>query len=319
MIARRLFSAAALLCGLMFASPSLAQVGGGGVGVNTGASDPYAIGGRDEYFRNMDMALRDFSRETSRERAERLRLEAAAARVAVTESGVDCQVTEAIQIGQTTDGIKLYEAACASGPGYLVATTTPPQATSCVVVNTAARHFLAANPQEQPPASCTLPANLNVDAAIAGYAREAGIDCTVDEVRAIGQVGNRAIYEIGCAGRDGYRITPSETGWDKISCFAVANAGSPCAFTTRDEQFATLRAYLAGTPAADCQVDGGRYMGASANGVYYEAKCANTTGYIFRVKDGQTQVFPCAEAQGIGGGCRLTAVVAAAPAEAPNN
>ncbi|RZJ94811.1 MAG: hypothetical protein EON88_11940 [Brevundimonas sp.] len=313
MFVTRLFPAAALLLGLLIASPSLAQ-GGGGVGVNTGAADSYAIGGRDEYFRNMDSALRDFSRETTRERAERLRDEAAAARAAATAAGVTCQVTEAVQIGQTTDGVKLYETACAAGPGYLIATTTPPRATSCVVVNTAARHFLAANPQGEPPASCTLPANLNVDAAIAGYARDAGIDCTVDEVRAIGQVGDRAIYEIGCAGRDGYRITPSETGWDKISCLAVANAGSTCAFTTQDEQFATLRAYLESTPASDCVVDGGRYMGASANGVYYEAKCANTAGYIFRVKDGRTEAFPCAEAQGIAGGCRLTAVVAATPA-----
>ncbi|RZJ82605.1 MAG: hypothetical protein EON88_30160 [Brevundimonas sp.] len=307
-------TAAAMMLGLMFASPSLAQGVGG---VNTGAADSYAIGGRDEYFRNMDTALRDFSRESERDRAERLRTEAAAARAAATAAGVACQVTEAVQIGQTQGGLKLYETACASGPGYLIATTTPPTATGCVVANTAARHFLAANPQGQPPTSCTLPANLNVDAAIAGYARDAGIDCTVDEVRAIGQVGSRAIYEIGCAGRDGYRITPSETGWDKISCFAVVNSGSTCAFTTQDEQFATLRAYLTETPAAGCQVDGGRYMGASANGVYYEAKCSGAEGYIFRVKDGRTEAFPCAEAQGIAGGCRLTtAVAAAAP---PNN
>lgn len=310
MFVTRLFAAAALLCGLLIASPAPAQDGAVG-GVNTGAADSFAIGGRDEYFRNMDMALRDFSRESARERTERLRDEAAAARAAATAAGVTCEITEAIQIGETADGLKLYETACASGPGYLVATTTPPSATNCVVANTAARHFLTANPQAQPPASCTLPANLNVDAAIAGYARDAGIDCTVDEVRAIGQVGSRAIYEIGCAGRDGYRITPSETGWDKIACLAVVNAGSTCAFTTTAEQMATLHDYLAGA-GQECAVDAGRYMGASANGTYYEAKCSGAEGYIFRVKDGETQAFRCAEAQGIAGGCRLTTTVAAA-------
>ncbi len=306
----RLLMVAAVLFASLSASPGLAQDGVLG-GVDTGAADTYAIGGRDAYFREMDTALREFSRESTRERTERLRDEDAAARAAATEAGVTCQVTEAIRLGLTDDGLDLYETACASGPGYLITASTPPAATGCVVANTAARHALATDPQARPPASCTLPANLDVDAAIAGYAREAGIACTVDEVRAIGQVGDRAIYEIGCAGRDGWRITPSETGWDRIACLAVVNAGSTCAFTTRAEQLATLRAYLAGTPGQDCVVDDGRYMGASANGVYYEARCSGAEGYIFRVKDGATEAFACAEAQGIAGGCRLTAATGA--------
>ncbi|MBU1347959.1 MAG: hypothetical protein KKA16_13550 [Alphaproteobacteria bacterium] len=306
-------SAAFALAILLLAPSAFAQDGYIG-GVDTGAKDSFAIGALAEYNRNLDTALSDAARETGRERATRLKDEEAAGRAVAAESGVTCEVSEAILLGKTDDDVEVYEAACATGPGYLVTASTPPVAVGCVVANTAAAHAIATNPTVRPPAACTLPANLNVDAAIADYAREAGIGCTVDEVRAIGQVGSRAIYEIGCAGRDGYRITPSETGWDKVACLVVVNAGSTCAFTTPAEQLASLHALLADTPAADCVVDGGRYMGASANGTYYEARCAGADGYIFRVRDDATEVFACADAEGIGGGCILTAEV---PSAAP--
>lgn len=301
----------ALALGLMlFSAPvALAQ---DGPTVDTGARDPFAIGDRSEYFRNWDSSLSEFARESERQRDQRLGDEAAAARAAAAQAGVTCEVTEAILLGKTDDGLDLYEAACAAGPGYLITASAPPTATGCVVANTAAAHALVVNPAARPPATCTLPANLNVDAAIAAYARDAGVPCTVDEGRAIGQVGARAIYEIGCAGRDGYRITETETGWSKISCLAVVKAGSTCAFTTEAEQNATLQALLVDTDGAACVVDGGRYMGASANGVYYEARCSGAEGYIFRVKDGAAEAFPCAEAQGVAGGCTLSSIATAA-------
>ncbi|AQR63568.1 hypothetical protein BZG35_14930 [Brevundimonas sp. LM2] len=227
-----------------------------------------------------------------------------------------CVVSQGILRGTTDDGLNLYETTCAEGPGHLITASTPPVATGCVVANTAASHALAANPTARPPAACTLPANLNVDAAMAAYARAAGVTCTMDEGRAIGQVEGRAIYEIGCAGRDGARIAETATGWSQIPCLAVVKAGSTCAFTTPAEQNATLQALLAGTEGAGCVVDDGRYMGASANGTYYEAKCSGAEGYVFRVKDGSSEAFPCAAAQGLAGGCILTPVVAAEVAPA---
>lgn len=308
-------SGALALGAMLIAGPVAAQ---DGPTVDTGARDPFAIGDRSEYFRNWDSSLSEFARESERQKEQRLGDEAAAGRAAATQAGVTCEVTEAILLGKTDDGLDLYETACATGPGYLITASAPPTATGCVVANTAAAHALVANPAARPPATCTLPANLNVDAAIAAYAREAGVPCTVNEGRAIGQVGARAIYEIGCAGRDGYRITQDETGgWSKISCLAVVKAGSTCAFTTEAEQNATLQALLTDTAGSACVVDGGRYMGASANGTYYEARCSGAEGFIFRVKDGATEAFPCAEAQGVAGGCILTTVATAAvpPAE----
>lgn len=300
------------LGGLLPASPSLAQTGP--VGPVTNPADSFGMGANNEYRRNIDKALSDAARESEREMATRLRDDATAARAAATGAGVTCEVTEAILLGRTDDGLNLYETACASGPGYLVTASEPPVATGCVIANTAAAHALEANPSARPPASCTLPANLNVDAAMAGYAAAAGVTCVVDEGRAIGQVEGRAIYEIGCAGRDGARIAETATGWSRIPCLAVVRAGSTCAFTTTAEQYATLAEMLGGTAGAGCVVDGGRYMGASANGTYYEAKCSGAEGYVVRVRDGASEAFACAEATGVGGGCTLTPVASTVPA-----
>jgi hypothetical protein len=60
-------------------------------------------------------------------------------------------------------------------------------------------------------------------------------------------------------------------------------------------------------------------MGQNANGRFYEAKCAaEGEGYIARINtEGVTQqIYPCATAQRIGGGCRFTPAPAApAPTE----
>lgn len=310
MFLRRLLTTLSIIMAMgLPAAPVMAQ---DGPTVDTGARDPFAIGERGAYFRNWDSALTDFARESDRQRAERLRADDAAGRALAARAGVTCQISEAILLGRTDDGLDVYEAACGTEPGYMLTASTPPVVTSCIVANTAAAHALAADPTARAPGACTLPSNLNVDAVMAAYAREAGVTCLVDEGRAIGQVGDRAIYEIGCAGRDGYRITPGETGWDKVSCLVVVNAGASCAFTTPAEQYATLQALLEGTDGAACVVDGGRYMGASANGTYYEAKCSGAEGFIFRVKDGTTEAFRCADAQGVAGGCRLTQTAAAA-------
>ena len=59
-------------------------------------------------------------------------------------------------------------------------------------------------------------------------------------------------------------------------------------------------------------------MGRNANGVFYEAKCDGADGVIARLNDQNAvqQIYPCATAQQIGGGCKLTPAPAAAPAPA---
>jgi len=258
----------------------------------------------------------------------------AAAQAAATAAGISCQVTEANLLGTATGGAgNLYEAACATGPGYLITASTPPQVVDCVLLAHQIAKDAAAAPAEAAPArrgrrsepetksvSCTLPANQDLLGVQAAYAREAGIACQVDAATPIGVAPSGAtVYEIGCAGVDGYRINKEAAGWTKVECLKLMAANGTCAYTTTAEQSATIQALLVSTAADDCVVEQARYLGGNANGEFYEAKCGADTGYILRVKAGVTeQVYPCASAQQIGGGCKLTVVPATAPATAPS-
>lgn len=239
------------------------------------------------------------------------------AQTAVTAAGASCHVSQATLLGKTADDSKIYEAACAAGPGYLLITSTPPQAVSCLVAAASAAQD-AAQPGNETTFVCKLPANQDGTATLAAYAREAGITCQVDSAGPVGTAGGKTVYEIGCAGADGYRLKQTDAGWEKTECWIVVSAGSRCARTTPEEQFATMKARLAGTEAAACQVNGGRFMGANPNGAFYEARCENADGYIFHVKDEVTdRVYACAIAAPIGGGCTLTRPAAPGAASGP--
>jgi len=260
----------------------------------------------------------------------------AAAQAAATAVGLSCQVTEATLLGAAADAKgNLYEAACATGPGYLITASTPPQAIDCVLLASQLAKTAASAPAAAPAepqrrgrraaepevktVACTLPANLDLLRVQAEYAREAGIACQVDQATPVGAMPDGSIvYEIGCTGSDGYRINKESTGWTKTECIKVMSANGTCEFTTAAEQAATIQALLVGTDADDCTVEQARFMGGNANGEFYEAKCAAGVGYILRVKEAKTeQIYACAAARQIGGGCTLTAVPSAEPAAAP--
>lgn len=240
----------------------------------------------------------------------------AAQRIA-NAAGVTCQVVEANVIGQTTDRQRVtYEAACASGPGYILVNSIPPEARDCVLLAAQAEADRAANPNADVGAQCVIAQNKDVARAVAGYAAEAGIACTVDEGAPLGRTAeNTLIYEVGCAGLDGYRIEKTATGWSTTECAVIVTQNSTCRFSTAEEQAATLKARVAGSEAEACDVVQARYIGASAGDTLYEAKCSAGNGVIVRFTPEHVvrQVFPCEAAQRIAGGCRLT-TIAAAPA-----
>jgi hypothetical protein len=155
-------------------------------------------------------------------------------------------------------------------------------------------------------------------AVIGEWARSQGVTCTVDEAMAVGvSDDNNDVYEVGCAGAEGYWLEKVGAGWKLQDCLQVASVGETCRFTTAQEQAESFKGKLAGTEAAACDVAQVRLIGQNANGRFYEAKCAaEGQGYIARLNnDGVTQqVYLCANAQRIAGGCTLTAATAAAPA-----
>ncbi|MDP2117094.1 MAG: hypothetical protein Q8J71_06835 [Brevundimonas sp.] len=234
----------------------------------------------------------------------------AGAQVQATAAGLDCQVTEAIQPGVTAEQHAIYEAACATGPGYILVAATPPQVFDCLELAGTAATARLRDPAADVGQQCVLPANQNGLAVIGGWARDAGVTCTIDEAVAIGKSeDDNIVFEIGCAGEDGYWLEKVGAGWDLKDCLQIASTGGTCRFTTPQEQAAGFRAKLAGTDAAGCDVTRVRLMGSNANGRFYEAKCAaEGEGYIARLDNaGVTQqIYPCATAQRIGGGCTFT-------------
>lgn len=243
----------------------------------------------------------------------------AAAQALVTAAGGTCQVSEAVQPGVDATQQKIYEAACTEGPGYILIASTPPQMFDCLELAGTAATARMRDPAADVGQQCALPANQNGLAVIGGWARTAGVSCTIDEAIAIGKSdADNIVYEIGCAGSDGYWLERVGTGWDLKDCLLVASTGGSCRFTNAQEQADWFEPKLAGTEASGCDVAQVRLMGSNANGRFYEAKCAaEGEGFIARLNaDGVTQqIYPCATAQRIGGGCTLTPAPAAAPAE----
>ncbi|MBN9466460.1 hypothetical protein [Brevundimonas sp.] len=241
------------------------------------------------------------------------------AQTALAALGASCTATEAKLLGETPEKTKVYEVVCATGPGYVIQASTPPTGEDCLLLDSASRLTRERDPAAPTGTLCTLPANQNLIAVLADYATRAGVACTVNEGMAIGKGADDSIfYEVGCDGTDGYRLSRKGDVVTKTSCLQLASAGYTCRFSTKAEQVADLQKLLAGTDAAACAPTDLRYMGGNANGEFIEAKCATEgQGYIARVKEGLVQqVYPCATAQQIGGGCKLTPAPAAAPAPA---
>ena len=245
----------------------------------------------------------------------------AEAQAQVVAAGASCQVTEAAQPGINAEQQKIYEAACSEGPGYILIEATPPQSFNCLELAGTAYTARLRDPAADVGQQCVLPANQNGLAVIGGWAREAGATCTIDEAVAIGKSDrNNIVYEVGCAGADGYWLEKVATGWQLQDCLQVASVGGTCRFTTAQEQADGFEPKLAATEASACDVTQVRLMGQNANGRFYEAKCAaEGEGYIARVNtEGATQqIYPCATAQRIGGGCTLTPAPALEPEAAP--
>ncbi|MGH7026385.1 hypothetical protein [Brevundimonas sp.] len=230
-----------------------------------------------------------------------------------------CQVTDARLLGVSAEQVKIYEAACAGAPGYIVVASTPPQFADCLVLASQAANARAANPEAPPSQTCALPGNQDTMGFLKAYATQAGVACTVDEAKVRGQSsGGVVVYEIGCAGADGYWIQKNASGWEKTECLQILSQNATCQFTTPAEQAATVKSWLAGSDAAACDVQQVRLMGQNANGRFVEMTCAGADGAIIRLNAERAvqQVYPCATAQQIGGGCKLTTTPPAATPQA---
>jgi hypothetical protein len=223
-------------------------------------------------------------------------------------AGVACRVVEGQLVGFNYNQEAVYEVNCGDGMGYVVAASSPPTVTDCITIAGRADISTREDPAAK-PVRCTLSANQNVTGMVGAYAREAGVTCDIDEAAMAGtSIDGNAIYEVGCKDSDGYWVEKDNARWILTPCVKVAALNNACRFTTHEEQAATLRTWLAGTAASACDVTDVRYIGANPSGAFYETKCGRGDGYVARFDSAMTvqQVYPCAEAASIGGGCTLT-------------
>jgi len=270
--------------------------------------------------RIQNQTSRNNSRYDRRNRREREQTPAEAieaAQAIATTAGLTCQVTEANRLGFTNDNHPMYEAACATGPGYIVVGSTPPQSFDCIELKSQADQARARDPNAEVGQQCAIEKNNDVVSVLQAYATEAGVTCTVDNGTVLGKSSDGAvIYEVGCGSAPGYWLARTASGWEVTECLQAISTGGTCQFTTMEEISADLQRMLANTHASDCAVQQVRLVGQNANGRFYEAKCSAGDGYIARAKDGAVeQVYACAIAQPIAGGCTLTPTPAAATSE----
>lgn len=247
----------------------------------------------------------------------------AEAQAVLTGANNSCTPTAAVLSGLDQQRQKVYEVACApgTGPGYImIAKTAPaqPEFFDCVLLAGQAQRARAANPAAEVDV-CTLPGNQNPLAVITGYAQGAGVTCAIDQGIAIGKNNGKDVYEIGCNGADGFWVERDDAGvWTATECTIIVSQSATCQYTTAAEIASSFKARLTGTAADDCDVTQVRFMGSNNNGRFYEAKCAaENTGYIARTNTSGAvqQVYACATAARIGGGCTLTTAAPAASNE----
>jgi len=153
-------------------------------------------------------------------------------RAALDTAGLACGVQAFRRVGTTPDAQSIYEAACDAGPGYILVNGEEPRATSCLVLAGGASSALRRDPAARVGAQCTLPENQNGLRVIGGWAREAGVTCRVDKAEWIGTSdAGKDVYEVGCAGSEGYWMEQAVSGWSLKGCLAVRAEGLRCRFT----------------------------------------------------------------------------------------
>ena len=313
---KSLFLAAAI--GLLSAGATAAQSPDGGSGPDYGGRNVQPGDERPVEMRRETSASRVREDRRARQPQPPTPEEVmAAATPLAAASAPACQVTEAALRGAREDGTKLYEIACASGPGYLIeAAAAGPKANDCVLQWSYGEMARENDPSADVGLQCELPGNQNPMEVIVGYGREAGVECQVDRAQAVAI----DVYELGCASRDGWRIEKTNGAWKATPCWDfVLRTDAVCKFSTEEEIRATWPQLVAGSDAAACVPANVAWIGDNAErGSFYEIACQTGEGIIVRFKDGAAQqTYSCVDAPQIfRKPCTLTATEAA-PAALP--
>jgi hypothetical protein len=221
-----------------------------------------------------------------------------------------CQVSDAGYVGQSsTNKHVFYELACSDGKsGFMLETDAAGKYLNAI--DCARAGGIAGG--------CKLTTVSEGDTSDAAtytkLAKEIGYDCAVTSYRSFGmeQNGGREIVELACsnhpAGAVAFMPTSKGQTGDWINCARAEARGLKCGLNKPEATYALINEQLK-AKGKDCPVNGARGMGSTAQGEdYVEVTCSSGGGLVLKYaagKDNLTDVLACAQAKGIGGGCKL--------------
>lgn len=223
-----------------------------------------------------------------------------AAEQIVRAAGVDCTVVTASVLGRDEHGVIQYEASCRDGPGYLLLGPPENKALNCLA--------LEAQSRRRPTTTCRRAANRDALPLVSRLAREAGLDCRVDEAEMVGLTpAGRPLYEAGCQDASGAWLEDGADGRVVTDCLVVIAQGGACRFTSAAETTTGVRDRLGDRLPIDCALIEARYMGGGEGALFVEGLCADGSGFVVRFDAAwrPAEIIPCPQAEHIGGGCGL--------------
>ena len=226
---------------------------------------------------------------------------------AAAAAGTKCDVKDKRYILSTkTDNY--FEVACQDGKGYVYQQTA---ATSA---------FARAIPCAQAGfvgGGCTMTDAVAAQTEQAGFytklAGKAGFNCDVEKYGMLPTNDpKKEIVELKCKNSDvGAIAVFTATTGTVYDCLTAEINGYRCSFTKKDTQYARLTKDLVGFNKASCTVSDARIIGANESEGFVEVACSDglpgwVLGYPVGVaKPAAKEFLSCAQAKGIGGGCKL--------------
>jgi len=222
-------------------------------------------------------------------------------------AGTNCAIKDKRYVLSTkTDNY--YEVSCADGKGYMYQQTT------------ASGAFARAIPCAQAAfvgGGCTMTDAVAAQTEQAGFysklATKAGFPCDVEKYGMLPSADpKKEVVELKCKGSDvGGIAVFTATGGTVYDCLSAEFNGFRCSFTKKDTQYARLSQDLVGFNKASCKVSDARIIGSTDNEGFVEVACSDglpgwVLGYPTGVaKPAAKEFLSCAQAKGIGGGCKL--------------
>lgn len=240
-----------------------------------------------------------------------------AARDAVAQAGLDCDVTSALFRGRDESRASHYEVSCRNALGYLIVAGTPVTAHDCLLLASQNQRARRGEGSARFTPTCRLPANRNPARRLGVMAAEAGFVCDSDEGASLGRsASGNALYEIGCRGMAGAWLEKMPNGWLVTDCVSIRAQRGTCQFTTEVEELATFSDWMNAGAAQDCEPTQLYAMGRNAIGlIHYQVECRSGPSRVVVLDADRTvvRVLSCEDARHIGNGCSQ------APVSAPHS